>query len=246
MTTVPEPERQPPPARALRHLLRKDLRLLAGRDSLLALGVYLAVALQFMRHDEAFFWVSVWFAGALVTVVPLVEWLFDTDAMMSSLPVRRSTIVAARYSAAVAGCAAGAIVWIGSGWLLSPILASGGTGVVMWRTLAGVLTYLVVTSLFTSLFLPLYFSFGLGRGGLIFVILALVLVAASSVAFDRGEAATTGVILRLPAAAIRDRIGVLVTTLGTRPALVAVLTGLAAVLALSAWLSARGFRRRDL
>jgi len=230
----------------VRALLRKDLRLLGGRDDLLALGVYLIVSLQFVRYDEAFFWSSVCFAGALVVIVPVVEWLLETDAMTSSLPVRRSTIVFARYVAAVAGCTGGAIVWISSGRLLSPILASGRTAVAMWGTLDGILTYLLVTCLFTALFLPLYFRFGLGRGSVAFTALALALVAAASLAFDRAEAVAPGLVVRLPAATIRDGVGVFMNTAGPAAAVTAVVAGLALIFTLSGWISVKAFARRDL
>jgi len=228
-------------------LLRKDLQVFDARDAAIVLGAYLLLAAQIGRWDEGAFWLGVALAGALVVAVPFAEWLFDAERLLGSLPVRRATVVLARYAAALAGCGAAAVVWIASGRLLAPLLAPHRTGPAMWDTLEGVLAFLVVATGLVAIFLPLYFRLALGRAALAFGPVCLVLLAVSSAVVPAsGAAAPAGVPLSPPSEIIHLGVEALVARAGPVPAVVLTVAGLGAMLAVSGWLSLRGFERRDL
>jgi len=222
-------------------LLRKDLRVFDTRDAAIFLGLYVLVGAQAAPWDEAFFWIGAGLAGALVAIVPIAEWILDTDRLVGSLPVRRATVVVARYVWAVAACAGAASVWVAGGHLLAPLLGARPTAPATWESLDGVLAFLVVTTGLAAIFLPLYFRLGLGRAALAFAPVCLFLVAASS-----ALAASAGAMPASPGAAVREGMSAVVASAGPMPAAALTVIGIGAVLAASAWVSVRGYERRDL
>ena len=156
--------------------------------------------------------------------------------MLSSLPVSRATVVFSRYLASVFACAVGAAAWVSTGHLLGPVLGPQGATAGMWTTLPGITAFVSVAILLLSLFLPLFFRFGIGKGAMIFVpsVLGLYLLTAQS----RG--------LLPPATALRDRVAALSASVGPGWVLFLILFLLAAMVAASGKLSVRWFERRDL
>ena len=219
-------------------LLRKDLAVFIPRDRFLVGLVYLLAHPMVVPSKEAFFWLGTALALGLSTYVPIVEWHQETDQMLSSLPTRRRTIVTARYWSSLAWIGFSSVAWLSSGWLLGPFLAgpSYSDFGVAWATLPGVLTFLVVSAVIVSLFLPLYFRLGMGRALLAFSGAALV---------SYGIAA-----LRLglfpPAARIEAVLVGTVESVGPGWVLAGVLASLAILTAASGRVSVSGFRRRDL
>ena len=73
-----------------------------------------------LPNQEAFFWLGIALAGLLSLYVPTMEWHQETDRMLSSLPVRRATMVFSRYLSSIVACGFAAIAWISTGRLLAP------------------------------------------------------------------------------------------------------------------------------
>ncbi len=174
--------------------------------------------------------------GALALYVPTIEWHQETDRMLSSLPVSRATVVFSRYVSTIFACAIGAGAWVSSGHLLSPLLASGPTNPEMWTTLSGITAFVSVAALLLSLFLPLYFRFGIGRGAMIFVpsVMGLYLLSAQPRGFVP------------PATAVQAQILSFSASIGPGWVLLLILLFLAAMMAASGRLSIRWFENRDL
>lgn len=238
--------------RPLLCLLRKDLAVFRPRYRAAVAFVFLLAALQTVRSDEAFLWTAIMLAGALVVFVPAIEWRLDTDRMLGSLPVRRDTIVVARYVVALLACVIAGVAWTGGGHLLAPIIDPGPAPPAMWDTLAGALTYVGLFSLLTALFLPLYFRLGLGRGALAFFAAGLALYVASRAPAAMTNAPAGEGSLRLrdllapPDATVQTAVADLLAQLGAPWTIGVFGAGIGALLALSMWASIHGFRRREL
>ena len=228
-------------------LLRKEWAVFTLRDRVFVFGVFLLVALQAVPIDEAFFLFSLALAGALSTYVPVIEWYQETDPMLHSLPLGRGTVVVARYVVTlVAGSVAG-IAWTATGRFLLPILDAGRTTPAMWMTLEGGLTFLIAVGLLVSLFFPLYFRFGMGRGAVTFMGMSLGLLAlgygTADLAGGPAQAGPVGLIP--PSSLIGARVAALLGSLGPAGTLTVVLVGIALVYGASLKLSRRWFERRE-
>ena len=221
-------------------LLRKDLAVFIPRDRLLLALVYLLAHPMVLPNQEAFFWLGISLAGALALYVPTIEWHQETDRMLSSLPVRRATVVYSRYLSSILATVLAGVAWVSTGSLIAPLLAPlsnhGSELAPIWATFEGVLALVMVAVFLLSLFLPLYFRFGLGRGALVFV--ALVFGLFLVVSFSIG--------LMGPGETLRDLLSSLTASVGPGWVLFLVLGGLGGVVAASSRVSVRGFERRDL
>ena len=234
-------------------LLLKDLKIATGRHVSVVVGVFLLATLQTLPFDEMYFWLGVALAAGLVAIVPVVEWMLDTDPMLCSLPVRRATIVRARYVAAVLAGGVAVVLWTATGHLLGPLLDAGRTTAPWWASFGGIASFVVVVGVLAAIFLPLYFRFGLGRGAAVFAFTCLaLLIGASSLASLVGGgaapavgAALDGGALVTPARSVRLAIGHLQASVGAGWTLALVLTGVAVGLTASAWQAVRAFERRD-
>jgi hypothetical protein len=235
-------------------LLRKDIAVFRLRDRALVALVFILGALQTVRYDPAYLWFGIMLAGALVVVVPVVEWRLDTDRMLSSLPVARATVVAARYLSAVLACAIAWIAWTIVGRLLAPLLDAGRTGPALWATLEGALTYAVLSGSLVALFLPLYFRLGLGRAVFALAFLAPTLYfaalgLASALGYEPGPAGPGSIAILYglpdPGTVSRVAVGRFLSRTGS-PGAVVVVLGMGVLLAASAGVSMRMFSRRDL
>ncbi len=121
-----------------------------------------------------FFIVGVALAVVLVVAVPGMEWMFDADRFVCSLPVSRATLVLGRYLSAFVAIALGLAVWMGSGALLSRNFAGADPNLSQWVSLDGV-AYCVILTLLVALFLPCYFRYGLGKGAAVFALSVMAL-----------------------------------------------------------------------
>ena len=223
--------------RGIAHLLRKDLTVFTPLTRGLVGGVFVLATVQTFLQDEAFFWLAVGLAAALVAVVPIVEWHLDVDRLVSSLPVKRATIVWARYLSAAFACALAGGAWTITGRLLAPLLAAEGSIPGAWATLDGLLAYSLVVVVLCTLFLPAYFRFGLGRGTAVFAFVCLLLVAVgSTLALGSGP----------PGQAIRTMVRGWIEARGPLYVIGLVSAAGGSAWVLSAWLAARGLRTRDL
>ena len=222
----------------LTNLLRKDLAVLVRRDRILVGLVFLLAHPMVFPSREAFFWLGISLALGLSVYVPTMEWHQETDRMLNSLPISRRAVVLARYCSSLIWIGFSAVAWLTAGWLLGPILDSStdmafGTS---WMTPHGVMTYLIVAVVMTSLFLPLLFRFGLGRAVLSYLALGLITYGSASIRLG----------LFRPALRLEGTVAEWIQSVGTGWVLVGVMTFLAVLVAVSGTTSVSGFKRRDL
>ncbi len=224
-------------------LLRKDLAALRLRHIGLIALIYVMAALQAVRSDEALFTLGVALALAFALAVPAIEWRLDTDRLLASLPVRRSTLVRARHAAAGMAVVAAWGAWVLTGSMLAPLLAPERTGPDSWATAEGNLAFLLLCVGILAVFLPLFFRLGLGRAATAFLPLTVALYGlAAAVA----GAPNGGPALSPPGALIRSHVAALALEWGWLATTAAAAVALTGLVALSVSLSTRGFQRRDL
>ena len=224
----------------IRGLLRKDLSVFILRDRLLIALVYLLAHPMVFPSEEAFFWLGISLAVALALYLPIIEWHQETDRMLSSLPVRRATVVYSRFLSSILATILAGVAWVSTGFLLAPFFGSvldpGHSMIPIWTTFEGILGFFLVAVLLLCLFLPLYFRFGLGRAATLFVLLCFGLFAVVSLSVG----------LVQPGEMVRSHLTALAASVGPGLTLFLALGGLGAVVAASSRASVRWFERRDL
>ena len=221
---------------AVSGLLRKDVAVFIPRDRFIVALAYLLAHHSALLSEEAFLWLGISLAGALALYVPIVEWHQETDRMMSSLPVRRAAVVFSRYLSSGIAVMIAAVAWVSTGTLIAPLLRVGSTTPGMWTTFEGILTFFAMAGLLISLFLPLYFRFGLGRGAVAFLGLSSGLYALASIQLG----------VFAPGEAVQNRIASLTASVGPGWVLFLILGGMGVTMAVSGRTSMRWFERRDL
>ena len=237
-------------------ILTKDLAVLSVRGFLAVLGVFLLAAVQTVTVEEVYFILGLALACALSAYVPAVEWFQETNPMLHSLPVRRATVVLARYLASVGAALVALGAWVSAGWIFRPLLAPEQTAPAMWMTVEGLLTYGVAFAVLAALFFPLYFRFGFARGGFAFLgglpLLMLIGYGTAGVAWGPNVAtigvagaAPGGAGVVLPSTLLSSRVSALVAGIGPGWALAAILVGIGGILAFSERLSVRWYGRRE-
>ena len=221
-------------------LLRKDLAVFVPRDRFLVGLIYLLGHPTVLPNEEAFFWLGIALAGTLVAYVPIMEWHQESDRMLSSLPVRRGTIVLSRYLSSIVACGFRSDSVDLHRTLSGPdpesASGSGEAAPGIWTTFEGTLAFVLVAGLLVSLFLPLYFRFGLGRGAMVFFASCIGLFVLASI--------PSGPVM--PGNGVVSWIREAVGSMGPGWVLFLVLGGLATMLAVSGSVSTGVFRRRDL
>jgi len=162
----------------MRAVLLKDLKVSCLWLSGVAL-FYLLTAVSVSRSDQAFFWLAICLVAALVATVPALEWRFEAERFVCSLPISRAAIVRARVAAALLGAGAGLALWLASGLALEAVLSRPGSFATSWVRLESILAFSLSAVVGIALFLPCYFRFGLGKGSGVFALLAIALAGAT-------------------------------------------------------------------
>jgi hypothetical protein len=239
----------------MRHLLAKDLRLVAPHVWLIVPVHVLWCAQAFLVPDR-YFWMSLSAACGWTVAQVMIEWQVDADRLLGSLPVTRTTVVEARYVSALAALALGAVLYVAYGYALTAVatvrVIERWHGTPGWASFTAVTAFLIVGYLLTVGFLPFYFRFGLPLGAAWFSV-ATAVASSGTLGLARLARGAEGVAGAGGAAAIRPFGGAVftwlssaATTWGGVPTALA-LVGLAAVVAMvSIGLSIRFYEERDL
>lgn len=237
----------------MRHLLAKDLRLVAPYLWLILPAHALWCAQAFLT-PELYTWMSLAAALAWTVAIATIEWHCEADRLVASLPVTRAAIVAARYVSALGGLAVGAALYQLYGYALlavaSDALIRRWHGAVGWAPADSLPIFLSVGYVLIVGFLPFLFRFGFTRGATLFSALAVVVAsaatvlsgAAGSMGPDSGATGGGG----LPSQVIGGWLSSLGAAWGRVPAALALVAGSAALGAWSMWLSVRFYKGRDL
>lgn len=229
-------------------LLRKEWLVFGPRDRVFAFGVFFLAALQAVAVAEFYFFLGLALVGTLAIWVPIVEWYQEADQMLFSLPVRRDAAVLARYASALISGAIGGVIWNTTGRILLPVLYAAKDNPPFWMSLEGVLAFITAFGLLVVLFFPLFFRWGAGKGGLIFLGMSLGLLALgyATAGIAAGPAVGRASGFLLPSELVRTRVAALLGSLGPAGALTVILVGLAILFAVSIKISQYWFRRREL
>ena len=240
----------------MRHLLARDLRLLAPYWWLIVPGHLLWCAQSFLT-PELYFWMSLAAALGWTVAILAIEWSLDTDRFVASLPVTRATSVRARHASALGGLALGALLYNLYGRAIMAV--AGGERLERWHdspafaSADGIVAFLVVGYVLVVGFLPFHFRFGLPLGASLFSASAGVVAFASvavagldgpaghAAAVSGGAPAGGGV-----SEVIRGWFSLMFDAWGSGVA-AAMLVAAAVTLGLvSVWLSVRFYEGRDL
>ncbi len=211
-------------------LLLKDLRT-AGIFLWIILPAFLLYGAQFLAVGGGYYLSSLVITAFLSAGITAVDWKYEMDRFVCSLPVGRRRLVQERYLLAAGVTLAGYLLTTGYAAAVSRLfpvrdqvseLASwGGAG-----------AFVVSVVLIFSVYYPCYFRWGLGRG---FVTFALIILALSG-------------LVRLVPGPLKLLLGLSGTADGPwcKAALIGLmLIGVLHVVNLSLVLSIRFYRRRD-
>jgi hypothetical protein len=231
-------------------LMRKDLRVVAGFGWLIAWLVapsYLVPAMTASRAGGTIFWVDVAFATAALVSLCLLDARSGADRFVHSLPVTRTDVVRARYGTAVALAVVVLAIGAATGMARAIATAPPGAAWPRWFAPDVGLAYLVVMTVIIAVYLPCYFRWGYGRGSVVAALLLAGLVIGGDVL--GGEAGLlSGLAPRpagLPRGLVVRAVVAMVDARGLAAAGVIALAGAAAMLAASAEVASRLYRRRE-
>lgn len=218
------------------------------QDRFLVFGIFFLPALQAVAIDEFYFILGIAFTATLAIWVPVIEWYQEADQMLHSLPVRRDAVVVARYVAALFYGLIGGLVWNTTGRILLPILHAARETPPFWMSLEGILAFATAFGLLAVLFFPLFFRFGAGKGGLVFLglCLCLLVLGYATAGLASGPSSQGEVRMFLPSALIRTRVEALVESIGVAGTMTLILMVLAILSAASIKVSQHWFRGKEL
>jgi hypothetical protein len=228
----------------MRALIVKDLRLLAPYVWLI-LGGHALFSANGAISPELLFWINVAMAAFYTVGLAIIDWRFEADRFVASLPVGRSTVVWARYLGGIGAAALGTGLYLSWGALFGSILPARlgwREGAATWSSPEGIAVFFLTATALMLLFLPFMYRFGLGRGVWGFVLAAGIGAAvAIPVLTAIAEPGT-----RAPSQMLGDVLRSVETDLGPALAWTAAFGAMATLTWLSARLSILGYRRRDL
>jgi len=234
----------------MRHLLAKDVRLV-GPYVWLIIPAHVLFCAQAFLVPELDFWMNLAVALSWTVVVALLDWRFDSDRLLASLPVARATIVKARYASAVAVMALGALLYVIYGHGVMAVatkrLVENSSREPAWASADGIAAFLLVGHVLVIAFLPFYFRFGLPLGaGLFSTAAALIVSAATALTHLPGGRESASRTALTPSESIRAWLSWLSASWGPEAASVAILAAAALAGMLSVRLSIRFYQGRDL
>jgi hypothetical protein len=226
----------------VRHLLAKDLRLVAPYLWLIV-PVHALYSFQAFLSPEQYFWLSLAASLAWTVSIAAIEWQYETDRLLASLPVTRATLVRSRYVSALAGLTIGAALFVLYGHaamaLATGPVAERWSGSPSWASADGVTAFLAVGFAAVIGFLPFFFRFGLPLGAMLFSTCAAGAVAATAVPVGAATAHSWS-------ETVRGWLLSLVASWGPWQAGLVLITCAAVLGVLSVQLSVRFYERRDL
>jgi len=236
----------------MHRLVRKDLRI-SVRYLLLVLAFYLIHAPVNFKLSAGYLITNIAVTFLLATGVTFIDWRYDTDSFIGSLPLRRSTIVGGRYLTALVALAIGFPICFGYAALLDALMAPERATASALLSFEGGVAFVVLIAILVSVFFPLYFRLGMGRGWMAFGVVAAAggawLAGGSGLARPAASTAGGSAPRELLMPLERGLIDALAALRGQLGTALFVLVGLGAIGLLglvSIRLSARFYARRDL
>ncbi|MGE5359896.1 MAG: ABC-2 transporter permease, partial [Bacteroidales bacterium] len=218
------------------------------------LPAHLLWCVQALLVPELDFWMNLAPALGWTAGLAMIEWHYDGDRFVASLPVTRASIVTARYVSGLSVVFVGAALYAAYGHAAAAVagqrLLARWPGTPAWAAADGVAAFLLVGYAILVGFLPFFFRFGLPLGtGLFAVSAAAVLTVAglfSSLVSTPGVSIARSGLAHLPSGMVRAWLASLSAQWGTAPAAFVIIAGAAACGLVSLRLSVRSYERRDL
>lgn len=137
---------------------------------IIIIPLYLLYALQFFSFNLAYIFTNIIYTFFLAMGITIIDYKYNTDQLFLSLPLKRATIVIAKYTTSYIGILLGTTFCFIYGYLLDFIIIPGEVNFDSYLILQGILPYLFILLFFISLFYPYYFRFGIGKGLIAFII----------------------------------------------------------------------------
>jgi len=240
----------------MRHLLAKDLRMIAPYAWVIVPGHMLWCAQAFLV-PELYFWLGLSAVLAWTVALAGIEWQLDADRLLGSLPVRRATLVGGRYASALGALVLGAALYVLYGYLISAVAAERIVGrwhgIPAWASADGVAAFVITGLVLVVTYLPFVFRFGFALGGGLYLgaattALLAAVVATRTVLVTGGDVNPPGALgAGLPSSEmIRGWVSSLASAWGSLPAAVMLTAGAALLGAISIRLSIWFYEGRDL
>lgn len=156
--------------------VRKDFRIVR-KYLWIAIPVFLSYGAMFLVATQSYI-LACGVLSAGCAIAPLwIETEGKSDLLICSLPVSRNQIVAGRYISCLVFMLIGAIVAIVYGLILDQFLDDARFD--LRNNVSAIVILVAMTSISFSIFLPFYFSYGLGKGIAAF---AMCIVAFTAIA----------------------------------------------------------------
>jgi hypothetical protein len=154
-------------------LLLKDLRM-AGTFLWIIVPAFLLYGAQFLAVGDGYYLSSIVITAFLSVAITAVDWKYEMDRFICSLPVDRRRFVQERYLLAAGVTFAGYLLTTAYALAVARLfpVRDQASELASW---AGVGTFVVSVVLIFSVYYPCYFRWGLGRGFTIFALIVLAL-----------------------------------------------------------------------
>ena len=171
-------------------LVAKDLKV-SFYFLLLILLLYLLHAPINLKLSAGYLLTSLAMIFFVATGVTFIDWHYDTDLFIASLPLGRSTVVRARYLTAGIAILFGCALCSCYGVVLDSLIDRDRMTLSSLKTVEGIFVFAGASIFLVSLFFPLYFCWGCGKGWAAVGTSVIILVGGLSLL-------TTGIVLDPP------------------------------------------------
>ena len=228
------------------NLFFKDVR--AGALFLwAAVPLNVVTALQVSRSGGAFFWANVTCATLILVAVSMLEWKYDADPFVHSLPVTRAMVVRGRYLTAAAIGLLSLLVGTAVGTARALAFAAQGAPWPRWVAPDMALAFVLAFAIVAAVYLPCYYRWGFGKGNVAAALVVAAGIIVTSITAPAFTATATGgaALVGVPPGRIPHGVAALVDRFGLMAGGAIVLALAAGLLAASAQLAARTYERRE-
>ena len=228
------------------NLFFKDVR--AGALFLwAAVPLSVVTALQVSRSGGAFFWANVTCATLILVAVSMLEWKYDADPFVHSLPVTRAMVVRGRYLTAAAIGLLSLLVGTAVGTARALAFAAQGAPWPRWVAGDMALAFVLAFAIVAAVYLPCYYRWGFGKGNVAAALVVAAGIIVTSITAPAFTATATGgaALVGVPPGRIPHGVAALVDRFGLMAGGAIVLALAAGLLAASAQLAARTYERRE-
>ena len=166
------------PIRYVFCIFLKDLRV-ARKWLLIITPFYLVYAAQFFSITPLYLIVNMLNTFVLAMGVTIIDDYHKAHTLLCSMPVRRRTLVAARYFSSILMLTLGMAACFAYGLLLNRFVTIDYGSFDLSLIGSTIVPYLAITALLLCLFFPFYFRFGILKGVIVFTISVTALVVLS-------------------------------------------------------------------